>query len=143
MISRTSAFAAIFTAALLGGAASASADWLPGGSWQRTCTDARMNGDRLSASCRTRDGRLRTSSLVVGLCRGEISNQDGRLSCEQRRPRLPGGSWQRSCTDARMNGDTLFATCRTRNGQMMRTQINIRGCRGDLANLNGWLTCGG
>ncbi len=143
MISRISAFAALFTAALLGGVASASAERLPGGSWQRTCTDARMHGDRLSASCRTRDGRLRHSALVVDRCRGEISNQDGRLSCDQRRPRLPGGSWQRSCTDARMNGETLFAVCRTRNGQMMRTQINLRGCRGDLANLNGRLTCGG
>lgn len=143
MLRKTLATTAILVATLAAGSTVSLADWLPGGSWQRTCTDARMDRGWLSAACRTRNGRLRNTSLDVGQCGGEISNQDGRLWCERRRAVLPPGSWQRTCTDARMNGTTLTASCRTRDGRMMRSQIDIRGCRGDLSNLNGWLTCGG
>ena len=57
---------------------------LPGGSYQRSCTNATMRGSRLSASCTNASGQRVYSSLDVTRCesRGSnIANIDGRLRC--------------------------------------------------------------
>ena len=55
----------------------------------------------------------------------------------------PGGSYQQSCSNIQMRGSTLSASCTATNGQQLYSQINVRGCNGDIANFNGHLTCNG
>lgn len=128
------------------GAGAAQADRLPGGSWRDSCANASVRGGVLGALCRTRDGRMRYSRIDLDRCRGEITNQDGQLSCREERyyhERLPGGSWRQSCTNASVRDGVLGALCRTRDGRMRYSRIDIRGCRDDISNQNGRLTCGG
>lgn len=54
---------------------------LPRGSYKDSCRDLSMNGDILSAECQRRDGSWRWTSLDVGDCYGNVSNQNGRLEC--------------------------------------------------------------
>ncbi len=57
---------------------------------------------------------------------------------------LPGGSYQQSCTNARMNGSTLSASCTATNGQQTYSSIDVRQCQSrgtDIANRNGYLSC--
>ena len=55
----------------------------------------------------------------------------------------PGGSYLRTCTDVRMMGDRVSATCRRTDGTWRRTVLrNVDTCVGGLANANGRLTCG-
>jgi len=134
---------------------------LPRGSYQRTCPEASVYRGRLTAVCRDRDGQYRQSALAdVDRCVGDIANVDGRLRCSYGpgrpqpggpgwgqpggpgRPSLPGGSYQQSCGDIGLNGDTLVATCRTMKGRMQRTSLaNVDRCVGDIGNNNGRLTC--
>ncbi len=55
---------------------------------------------------------------------------------------IPGGSYQQSCSNIRARGDRLTASCTASNGQLVRSSISL-GCRGDIANSNGQLTCNG
>ena len=55
--------------------------------------------------------------------------------------RMPGGSYLRSCTNVRMFGDRLVAECRRKDGRWRRTALNVSGCAGGIANINGRLTC--
>jgi hypothetical protein len=55
---------------------------------------------------------------------------------------LPHGSYLNSCTDARMEGDTLVARCRTAAGREERSALaDVRRCVGDIGNNNGSLRC--
>ena len=55
---------------------------------------------------------------------------------------LAPGSYQSSCTNVRMNGPNLTASCTAPNGQYITTTINAAQCRGgDIANVNGRLAC--
>jgi hypothetical protein len=53
----------------------------------------------------------------------------------------PQGSYLGSCTHVRMHGDRLVAQCRRINGAWDRTALDVAGCSGDIANLNGHLSC--
>jgi hypothetical protein len=54
----------------------------------------------------------------------------------------PQGSYLRSCTDARIEGDALVATCRTADRREQRTALaGYRRCVGDIGNNNGVLQC--
>ena len=68
-------------------AASPALAQVPGGSYLRTCSDARMFGDRLVAECQTMDGGLRRTVLRdVDRCVGGIANMNGRLTCNYGEP---------------------------------------------------------
>lgn len=55
---------------------------VPRGSYVQTCRDIQMHGDRLIATCQAEDGRwYRTELDDVDRCRGDISNNNGRLVC--------------------------------------------------------------
>ncbi len=55
---------------------------------------------------------------------------------------VPQGSYLQSCTDVRMEGDTLVARCRRADGRGDRTSLNdVRRCVGDIGNNNGILQC--
>jgi hypothetical protein len=55
---------------------------------------------------------------------------------------LPGGSYQQSCTNQRMNGSVLSASCTAANGSLVNSSIDLRRCQSrDIANRNGYLSC--
>lgn len=54
---------------------------------------------------------------------------------------VPSGSYQQSCTNVRVRGDQLIARCNAPQGGTVRTSIALDSCRGDIANVNGQLTC--
>ncbi len=55
---------------------------------------------------------------------------------------VPQGSYQRSCYNVGMQGDTLVAVCRRVDGRDQRTSLAaVSRCVGDIANRNGQLQC--
>lgn len=125
---------------------------LPGGSWRQSCRYGVMRGSYLSAQCTDRDGRWTSSSVDVRGCRGDISNEDGRLYCGGGGGwgggnggwggGYPGGSWRDSCRNVDLRGDRLSAQCRTTGGYWSGTSLNLRSCRSNrAANRDGQLVC--
>jgi hypothetical protein len=53
----------------------------------------------------------------------------------------PQGSYLNSCTHVDMDRDRLIADCRRPDGGWHRTVLDIRGCVGDIGNINGQLRC--
>jgi hypothetical protein len=51
------------------------------------------------------------------------------------------GSYQETCDNIQQRGPYLSAECQDVNGDSRRTSIDLRGCRGGVANTNGRLTC--
>jgi hypothetical protein len=114
----------------------------PSGSYQQSCNNIYMTGPILNANCLRRNGQVSQTTLNVLNCKGgDISNQDGQLTCGG--GQVPSGSYQLSCNNAYMLGSVLIAQCRDMSGRMVSTQLNIQGCRQDIANINGSLTCQG
>jgi hypothetical protein len=57
---------------------------IPPGSYQSSCTNARMLGGSLIAFCRKPDGTWQTAGVKqVNQCRGEIRNVSGTLNCNR------------------------------------------------------------
>jgi hypothetical protein len=140
--------------ALLGWVAAggvATAQPVPDGSYRRSCTDIQIGGSVLYAQCRDRAGDYQASRLRFDQCRGDIANDDGRLTCSGAtsgpgRPTggpPPSGSYQRSCTGAVMVGPVLGADCRTVRGDFVGSRLDVRPCTGDIANIDGRLVCPG
>jgi hypothetical protein len=78
----------ILTSAVFAGALALSpatmAQWYgaPGGSYLESCGDVQVFGDSLAAHCRRVDGGWqRTVLRGLGSCAGDISNQNGHLTC--------------------------------------------------------------
>jgi hypothetical protein len=130
----------------------ASAQPVPSGSYRATCQDIQVDRSRdgpvLSAVCQKANGERRESSIRLRDCRSEIYNDNGRLKCDGReanaerwwRNELPRGSWQQSCRDARVDGNTLRAVCDNGRGQWRATSMDVRRCR-DVVNDRGRLSC--
>ena len=98
--------------------APAGAQEVPRGSYLRSCTDVRMEGDTLVARCRRADGRGdRTSLAEVRRCVGDISNNNGNLQCNYGGgpPRGPapypdqryGGDFRERCGGLHREAETL------------------------------------
>lgn len=132
---------------------------LPSGSWRQTCRFPVMRGTYLSAQCPTMGGRWINATIDVRACRGrDISNQSGQLYCDGRGGnwgggnggwngggnggRYPGGSWQETCRDGDMRGNTFSAQCRNGSGYWGGSSIDLRDCRSNrVGNRNGRLIC--
>lgn len=57
---------------------------------------------------------------------------------------VPQGSYLKTCTGAKMEGYTLYASCRKMDGAMMNASLDqANGCTGDVGNVNGILVCTG
>jgi len=124
----------------------------PGGSYQGSCYNIHQRGSTLTATCSAANGARITSSTSA-FCRGDIANSNGYLVCNgygggggghhHGGGRLPYGSYQQSCSNARMNGSMLFAVCPRGNGQRIGSSINVNRCprNADIANRNGYLNC--
>lgn len=140
---------------------------MPAGSYQQSCTNVRVRGTTLTASCTNNGGQRVRSSLNVNSCTGaDIGNVNGQLTCvrsgnyygrgrgrfgtgragrygQGSNGALPPGSYQQSCSNASMNGSTLTANCRNNRGAMVTSYLDVSQCRAsdDIGNLNGQLRC--
>lgn len=87
---------------------------LPEGSYKSTCVDCVFSGDTLSAYCRMPNYFVNKTSININSdnCeeRIDIKNSDGKLECV---PKLPTGSWQKSCGGAQIDyhTHTFLAWC--------------------------------
>lgn len=91
----------LWGAALVGAAfavAAPAANFVPYGSYQRSCTNISVSGDSLSASCTTLSGsQLKTTLVELGQCMnsithyGDIANLDGSLVCMPDLPKVVAG----------------------------------------------------
>ena len=123
----------------------------PPGSWTRSCRDAEMNGDVLSASCDDGNRRWRAASLDVSNCDRTVENRNGVLICEAPEPwqppvqsDIPDGSYAASCRNVVVSGTRLIADCQTSEGYYAPTALDMRRCRGgDIWNEDGVLVCEG
>lgn len=124
--------------------ASAMVDDYPPGSYQQSCRDLRMRGDRLEGQCQRTDGGWNHTSLrAVERCIGDIDNIDGQLTCNRNVAR-PGGNYAQSCRDIRMRYNTLYARCQNRDGRWVDTALDgFLQCRAGVENVDGQLRCGG
>jgi hypothetical protein len=117
---------------------------MPDGSFKQSCTNAKMSAWTLSANCRDSRGQSRYTTIDIRPCQGkDIANVDGKLSCTSSYP-MPRGSYQQSCSNAKMSAWTLSANCRDSRGSSRYTTLDVRPCANrDIANVNGQLTCTG
>jgi hypothetical protein len=70
------------------------------------------------------------------------SSYSGMQTPLQTQSQMPQGSFQSTCRDARMTGQTLIAFCRKDDGTWQTSAIGPADqCAGDLQNVNGQLTC--
>ncbi|HYX52506.1 MAG TPA: CVNH domain-containing protein [Candidatus Limnocylindrales bacterium] len=139
------------------------------GSYVRTCGPIYVRGDDLRARCQTANGMWTWTQLDgFDRCGGDIANENGQLRCEWRgrehdadyrndrdrdhdrdgdhdrnaKHNSPRGSFQNTCRDVSVNGDHLKARCQTADGHWNWSEMNDWDrCRGDIANMNGQLTC--
>ncbi|HEY6234086.1 MAG TPA: CVNH domain-containing protein [Candidatus Elarobacter sp.] len=64
--------------------APASAQSVPSGSYQQSCTNIRVRGDQLTARCTNAQGTAARSTIAVDSCRnGDIVNSNGQLACNR------------------------------------------------------------
>jgi hypothetical protein len=114
----------------------------PTGSYQQTCIDIGVSGTTLAAQCRTRASQyVQTTLANYHQCIGDISNNNGQLQCNKDAT-PPTGSYSESCTNIFINNGVLSASCKTINGGIVNAQLgNLPACLGDIANINGNLTC--
>lgn len=97
--------------------------------YQWSCRNIEVDGDVLSASCQTRYGQFRQSSITIP----GIENRNGKLRFTNLERE---STYQWSCRNIEVDGDVLSASCRTRNGQFRQSSIRILG----IYNLNGRLS---
>ena len=123
----------------------------PGGSYVLSCTGIGMNGATLVATCRRANGEMVAAQLPgASYVQADIVNCDGVLRAGDCAPAFaprvlaPRGSYASSCSEVRVEGNTLFATCRRTNGQMQPSQLpDALAVKGDIANCDGFLHVGG
>ena len=146
---------ALASALVFAALAPAGAQFVPQGSYQQSCVDIRSNGNTLSARCTAPNGQRIHSTFQIGTCRGgDVANVNGYLRCNGggggHYPGygpgfgpVPGGSYQSSCRNTRMNGGVLSAQCTATNGQWIGSSLAVNRCRPgtDIANVNGRLSC--
>ena len=56
-------------------------------------------------------------------------------------PRVPSGSYTRTCDNEQLIGSVLTAHCKDQNGITIHTRLYIGNCAGDISNVFGELVC--
>lgn len=114
----------------------------PPGSYTETCKDITMKGTTLHAVCKSLDGRERPTSLKeANRCSEGVANINGILNCVVSGV-LPPGSYIASCQDVRMQGTTLYASCKNGKDRFVSAQLrDAHKCTGDIENHEGKLRC--
>ncbi len=91
-------------------------------------------------------GAAAAAMLLQGQYNGQGGGQGGNQYGNQYgggQQQLPGGSYSRSCQDARVMQGRLFATCSDRSRQMRQSSIPLNACAGyPIENIDGLLSCG-
>jgi hypothetical protein len=130
---------AIGTAVIAGLTLAAHGQSAPAGSYQKTCSGISVSGTTLNASCKTFSGSsMQTSLPYYASCVGDIGNINGTLACAG-----PNGSYALTCTGATVKGNTLSASCKKINGQMVPASLaNFQGFQGNISNCDGTLKSG-
>ena len=142
-------FVVSFLAAIAFWCTAADAAPAPPGSYRQSCQDIYADGEVLAATCRKNNGSWNYSTLSnYRDCEGDIANRNGRLECvrddddDDDGGWVPRGRYRETCRRVRVEDGTLTAECVDRNGRWRYTELqNFRSCRGDIANVNGWLRC--
>ncbi len=100
--------------------------------YQQSCNNIRIQGNVLQANCRTRNGRLNRTSLVLN----GIENIDGILKYTST-PLLDSqvSSYQKTCNNIAIAGNVLSANCRRINGSFRRSSIVLQGIENIDGNL--------
>ena len=80
-------------------------------------------------------------ALVTGLAAASIVTASAQQYGGYGYP--PPGSYQQSCNNVQMRGSVLSASCTSTSGQRVYSSLNVNGCNGDIANVNGRLSCNG
>jgi hypothetical protein len=52
------------------------------GSWTKSCTDANIKNDFMTATCQSNNGMVKTPSIDVAQCEWKVKNDNGVLQCE-------------------------------------------------------------
>ena len=133
---------------IVGPVAIAAAGILPNGSYRNSCTACTYdsNSGSLQCSCTAGGGWQNSTSLEVGDCSGDISNDDGELSCDAEGADisfLPTGSYEQSCSGCTYdpNSGVLQCSCTTGGGWQNSTSLEVGDCSGDISNNDGELSC--
>ena len=115
----------------------------PPGTYQQSCKNISVRGDDLRARCKDAYGRYQNTVLDhADRCWGDISNNNGNLTCNQNSG--PNGSFTQTCRDISVRWGVLRARCQTRDGQWADTSLDqYARCNSDIGNENGQLRCGG
>ncbi|MBZ5534139.1 MAG: CVNH domain-containing protein [Acidobacteriia bacterium] len=114
----------------------------PRGSYMGSCRDIWVDGTVLHASCPNGSGGWFPGAIdMFGWCLGDIFNFNGALTCNKLP--LPGGSYQQTCSDMWVSGDTVNAHCKTAGGGMATAQLTqFSHCLpGSIENHGGTLVC--
>lgn len=138
-------------------AGSAAAQAVPPGSYQESCRDARIEGDKLHAECKDDAGKWKKTWLQgYRYCDGDIVNENGLLKCNggrltedeangpagsAARGELPPGPWRETCREGVLDGSVLRASCVDRNGVWRSAWIDLGQCTGEIGNVDGQLVC--
>lgn len=122
---------------------SASALDNPPGTYQQSCKNISVRGDDLRARCKDGYGRYHDTVLDhADRCWGDISNNNGNLTCNQ--SGSANGSFTQTCRDIRVRWGVLRARCQTRDGQWVDASLEqYARCNNDIRNQDGQLRCGG
>jgi hypothetical protein len=114
---------------------------VPSGSYSRTCSRETLIGSVLTAECKDQNGITIRTRLYVRDCVGDITNVFGELECARRR--LPGGSYNQSCTACTSEGGSLRCTCTDIKQKPIRTQLDLSSCDwgSRITNKDGHLQC--
>jgi hypothetical protein len=115
----------------------------PAGSYLKSCKNSRTTNDTLYSSCRDKHDHYHDTSLAqVSRCVGDISNDNGALRCPSYGP-IPGGNYQQTCRNNRVQDDTLYSSCLDTHGGYHETSLaQVSQCvESSLLNDNGALHC--
>src|SRR5215469_8785053 len=117
---------------------SGSSQDIPPGTYRDSCRNIKMRGDQLRARCQTSQGNwVKTSLNSVDRCVGDITNVEGQLTCSQNSG-PPEGTYTQSCKNIRVRYNTLYARCKTMNGQWVDTSLSdYNRCSGGIGNFDG------
>ncbi|MBZ5531626.1 MAG: CVNH domain-containing protein [Acidobacteriia bacterium] len=113
----------------------------PPGPYNETCQNIQMKGSTLHAQCQAAGGKYVDAKLKdAQKCSDGVINLNGVLSCQT--GLLPPGSYVTSCTDVRLQGTTLKASCKNSKDKSVNTELkSANQCSGDIANKDGALKC--